>query len=110
MSEPVDGAGGGTGDSESGLTARWATFGYLFALYFILGGAETMMSPLFPLVEPDLDITESDLAAILDVGPLGSSSSSRITPETLPPPILMTKRALYAQYPHQFRVGWGSRC
>ena len=41
------------------------TFGYLFTLYFILGGAETMMSPLFPLVEPDLNITESNLAAIL---------------------------------------------
>ncbi|MXW94259.1 MAG: MFS transporter [Acidimicrobiaceae bacterium] len=65
MSEPVTSAAGGTGDSESGLTARWVTFGYLFTLYFILGGAETMMSPLFPLVEPDLDITESNLAAIL---------------------------------------------
>ena len=41
------------------------TFGYLFTLYFILGGAETMMSPLFPLVKPDLNITESNLAAIL---------------------------------------------
>ena len=65
MSEPVTSAVGGTGDSESGLTARWVTFGYLFTLYFILGGAETMMSPLFPLVEPDLGITESNLAAIL---------------------------------------------
>ena len=65
MSEPATSAAGGTGDSESGLTARWATFGYLFTLYFILGGAETMMSPLFPLVEPDLNITESNLAAIL---------------------------------------------
>ena len=65
MSEPVTSAGGSTGGSNSGLTARWATFGYLFTLYFILGGAETMMSPLFPLVEPDLNITESNLAAIL---------------------------------------------
>ena len=65
MSQPVTGAAGGTGDSGSGLTARWMTFGYLFTLYFILGGAETMMSPLFPLVEPDLNITESNLAAIL---------------------------------------------
>ena len=65
MSEPATSAAGGTGDSESGLTARWVTFGYLFTLYFILGGAETMMSPLFPLVEPDLNITESNLAAIL---------------------------------------------
>ena len=65
MSEPVAGAAGGAGGRESGLTARWVTFGYLFGLYFILGGAETMMSPLFPLVEPDLNITESNLAAIL---------------------------------------------
>ena len=65
MSEPVTSATGRTGDRGSGLTARWATFGYLFTLYFILGGAETMMSPLFPLVEPDLNISESDLAAIL---------------------------------------------
>ena len=65
MSEPTNSAAGGTGHSESGLTARWVTFGYLFTLYFILGGAETMMSPLFPLVEPDLNITESNLAAIL---------------------------------------------
>ena len=65
MSEPATSAVGGTGDRESGLTARWVTFGYLFTLYFILGGAETMMSPLFPLVEPDLGITESNLAAIL---------------------------------------------
>ena len=65
MSQPVTSAAGGTGDSGSGLTARWMTFGYLFTLYFILGGAETMMSPLFPLVEPDLNITESNLAAIL---------------------------------------------
>ena len=47
------------------MTPRQATFAYLFTLYFILGGAETMMSPLFPLVEPDLNITESNLAAIL---------------------------------------------
>ena len=65
MSAPVTSAAGGAGDRGSGLTARWATFGYLFTLYFILGGAETMMSPLFPLVEPDLNITESNLAAIL---------------------------------------------
>ena len=65
MSEPVTSAAGGTGDSESGLTARWVTFGYLFTLYFILGGAETMISPLFPLVREDLDLSESNLAAIL---------------------------------------------
>ena len=56
MSEP---------SAEGRLTPRAATFAYLFTLYFILGGAETMMSPLFPLVRPDLDITESNLAAIL---------------------------------------------
>ena len=65
MSEPVTSAAGGTGDRESGLTARWVTFGYLFTLYFILGGAETMISPLFPLVREDLDLSESNLAAIL---------------------------------------------
>ena len=56
MSEP---------SAEGRLTPRAATFTYLFTLYFILGGAETMMSPLFPLVRPDLGITESNLAAIL---------------------------------------------
>jgi len=65
LSEPVTSAAGGTGDRESGLTARWVTFGYLFTLYFILGGAETMISPLFPLVREDLDLSESNLAAIL---------------------------------------------
>ena len=74
MSEPVTSAGGSTGGSNSGLTARWATFGYLFTLYFILGGAETMMSPLFPLVEPDLNITESNLAAILAAVSAGIAS------------------------------------
>ena len=65
MSEPGHSAAADAGGSESRLTARWATFGYLFTLYFILGGAETMISPLFPLVQQDLDITESNLAAIL---------------------------------------------
>ena len=74
MTETVTGAVGGSGDRESGLTARWVTFGYLFALYFILGGAETMMSPLFPLVEPDLNITESNLAAILAAVSAGIAS------------------------------------
>lgn len=91
MSEPVTGAGGGTGDSGNGLTPRWATFGYLFTLYFILGGAETMMSPLFPLVEPDLGITESNLAAILasvsagiaSFNILGGISSRRVSDRSL---------------------------
>ena len=65
MSEPSDGVSSGAGGGESHLTARGATFAYLFTLYFILGGAETMISPLFPLVRTDLDITESNLAAIL---------------------------------------------
>ena len=56
------------------MTPRRATFAYLFTLYFILGGAETMMSPLFPLVQPDLDITESNLAAILAAVSAGIAS------------------------------------
>ena len=67
MSEPVTSAGGR-------LTPRRATFTYLFTLYFILGGAETMMSPLFPLVQPDLNITESNLAAILAAVSAGIAS------------------------------------
>ena len=51
--------------TDARLTPRGATFGYLFTLYFILGGSETMISPLFPLVQEDLDITESNLAALL---------------------------------------------
>ncbi len=47
------------------MTARPVTFGYLFAFYFILGGAETMISPLFPLVRSDLTLDESHQAAIL---------------------------------------------
>ena len=56
------------------MTPRQATFAYLFTLYFILGGAETMMSPLFPLVQPDLDLTESNLAAILAAVSAGIAS------------------------------------
>ena len=70
MSEPGYNAGG----RDSGLTARWVTFSYLFTLYFILGGAETMMSPLFPLVQPDLNLTESNLAAILAAVSAGIAS------------------------------------
>ena len=65
MSEPGPSAVEDAAGGERGLTARWATFSYLFTLYFILGGAETMISPLFPLVRDDLDITESNLATIL---------------------------------------------
>ena len=74
MNEPGDDAAGGAGGSESRLTARWATFGYLFTLYFILGGAETMISPLFPLVRRDLDLTESHQAAILAAVAAGIAS------------------------------------
>ncbi len=56
------------------MTPRQATFAYLFTLYFILGGAETMMSPLFPLVQPDLNMTESNLAAILAAVSAGIAS------------------------------------
>jgi len=52
-------------NNTSRIGARWAAFGYLFTLYFLLGGTETLLSPLFPLAQPDLDLTESNLAAIL---------------------------------------------
>ena len=60
--------------ADSKVTARWATFGYLFTVYFILGGAETMIAPLFPLVRDDLDLTESHLAAILAAVSAGIAS------------------------------------
>ena len=60
--------------ADSKLTARWATFGYLFTVYFILGGAETMIAPLFPLVRDDLDLSESHLAAILAAVSAGIAS------------------------------------
>ena len=56
------------------MTPRRVTFAYLFTLYFILGGAETMMSPLFPLVQPDLNLSESNLAAILAAVSAGIAS------------------------------------
>jgi len=46
---------------------RWVPVGYLFTLYFLLGGSETMISPLFPLVRDDLGLRESHQAAILAV-------------------------------------------
>ena len=60
--------------ADSRLTPRWATFGYLFTVYFILGGAETMIAPLFPLVRQDLDLSESNLAAILAAVSAGIAS------------------------------------
>ena len=91
MSDPATGAAGGPGDSTSGLTARWATFGYLFTLYFILGGAETMISPLFPLVQADLGISESNLATILaavaggiaSFNVIGGAASRRLSDRSL---------------------------
>ena len=56
------------------MTPRPVTFAYLFTLYFILGGAETMISPLFPLVRQDLDLTESHQAAILAAVAAGIAS------------------------------------
>ncbi len=56
------------------MTARTVTFGYLFTLYFILGGAETMISPLFPLLRNDLALDESHQAAILAAVAAGSAS------------------------------------
>ena len=74
MSEPGHGAAGGAGGSERRLTARGATFAYLFSLYFILGGVETMISPLFPLVRQDLDLAASHQAAILAAVAAGIAS------------------------------------
>ena len=74
MSDSGHSAAGDAGGSHSRLTARWATFSYLFTLYFILGGSETMISPLFPLVREDLDLTESNLAAILAAVAAGIAS------------------------------------
>ena len=74
MSDSSDGVASGAGGSENRLTARWAAFGYLFTLYFILGGAETMISPLFPLVRVDLDLSDSQLPAILTAVAVGIAS------------------------------------
>ena len=74
MSDPGPSAAGGSGGGESRLTARWVTFGYLFTLYFILGGSETMISPLFPLVRQDLDLAERHQAAILAAVAAGIAS------------------------------------
>lgn len=56
------------------MTSSRVTFGYLFSLYFILGGAETMISPLFPLMRDDLGLTKSHQAAILAVVAAGIAS------------------------------------
>ena len=84
-SRPDDaGPGGGSG-------RRWVPFGYLFALYFILGGSETMISPLFPLVRVDLGLDESHQAAILaavaagiaSFNLIGGAASRRLTDRAL---------------------------
>lgn len=70
---------------------RWVPFGYLFALYFILGGSETMISPLFPLVRIDLGLQESHQAAILTAvaagiasfNVIGGAASRRLTDRAL---------------------------
>ena len=74
MSDSGDGVASDAGGSENRLTARGAAFGYLFTLYFILGGAETMISPLFPLVRIDLDLNDSQLPAILTAVAVGIAS------------------------------------
>ena len=74
MSDSTGGTSSGAIGGDSRLTPRWATFGYLFALYFILGGSETIISPLFPLVRQDLDLTESHQAAILAAVSAGIAS------------------------------------
>lgn len=60
------------------LTPRRLTFTYLFVLYFILGGAETMISPLFPLLRDDLSLDESQQAALLAVVAAGIASFNMI--------------------------------
>lgn len=70
---------------------RWVPFGYLFGLYFILGGSETMISPLFPLVRIDLGLQESHQAAILTAvaagiasfNVIGGAASRRLTDRAL---------------------------
>ncbi len=74
MSDSTGGTPTGAIGGDSRLTPRWATFGYLFTVYFILGGAETMIAPLFPLVRQDLDLSESNLAAILAAVSAGIAS------------------------------------
>ena len=59
-------------------SSRRLTFGYLFALYFILGGAETMISPLFPLLRDDLQLDESHQAVLLAVVAAGIASFNLI--------------------------------
>ena len=81
-----DGTGPGGGSGR-----RWVPFGYLFALYFILGGSETMISPLFPLVRVDLGLDESHQAAILaavaagiaSFNLIGGAASRRLTDRAL---------------------------
>lgn len=39
-------------------------FGYLFAVYLLAGAAETLVSPLFPIVRDDLDLRVADQALL----------------------------------------------
>lgn len=84
--------GAGTAPEPSSQPRRrWIPFGYLFGLYFILGGSETMISPLFPLVRIDLGLEESHQAAILTAvaagiasfNVIGGAASRRLTDRAL---------------------------
>ena len=61
------------------MSSRRLTFSYLFCLYFILGGAETMISPLFPLLRDDLHLGKSHQAVILAVVAAGIASFNVIS-------------------------------
>ena len=94
--EPGTGSGPDPGagtapEPSSQPRRRWVPFGYLFGLYFILGGSETMISPLFPLVRIDLGLEESHQAAILaavaagiaSFNVIGGAASRRLTDRAL---------------------------
>ncbi len=61
------------------MSSRRLNFSYLWTLYFILGGAETMISPLFPLLRDDLQLGESHQAALLAVVATGIASFNVIS-------------------------------
>jgi NNP family nitrate/nitrite transporter-like MFS transporter len=44
---------------------RKIAFSYLFTVYFLCGMAETLVSPLFPLLREDLDLVEAQQATLL---------------------------------------------
>lgn len=46
---------------------RKIAFSYLFGVYLLFGMAETLVSPLFPLMRNDLDLVEAQQAVILAV-------------------------------------------